>query len=74
MNPQVRKAIAGIDWHAWATIRYPQAIWEETEQRWISDAQVASRPVHRLHLPPQSRARGMPADRATGEMPAAAGR
>lgn len=44
MNPQVRKAIAGIDEHAWTTIRYPQALWDEAEQRWVSDAQVAEVP------------------------------
>lgn len=44
MNPKVTAAIAGIDERAWQAIRYPQAIWEEAEQRWVSDAQVAEVP------------------------------
>ena len=41
MNPSVRQAIAGIPGSAWTPIRYPQAIWDTKQQRWISDAQVA---------------------------------
>ena len=41
MNPTVAKAIASICDDAWVSIRYPNAIWEEVEQRWISDAEVA---------------------------------
>ena len=41
MNPQVKTAISNIDDGAWTTIRYPHAIWEEAEQRWVSDAEVA---------------------------------
>ena len=41
MNPQVRQAIAAIPDNAWTTIRYPRAIWDADEQRWISEAQVA---------------------------------
>ncbi len=44
MNPQVVAAIAGIDEDAWAPIEYPNAVWEEAEQRWISDAEVAEVP------------------------------
>ena len=34
--------IAGIDEDAWTPIKYPHAVLEErTEQRWISDAEVA---------------------------------
>jgi hypothetical protein len=44
MNPQVKAAIAGIAPRAWRSIEYPNAIWEETEQRWISDAEVAEIP------------------------------
>jgi len=40
-NPAVTQAIAGIDEQSWTPIRYPQAIWDETEQRWVSDAEVA---------------------------------
>jgi Transposase DDE domain group 1 len=44
MNPAVARAIASIDDAAWTTIRYPNAIWDEEQQRWISDAQVAEVP------------------------------
>jgi hypothetical protein len=37
----VVKAIASIDEQAWVTIRYPHAIWDEHEQRWVSVAEVA---------------------------------
>jgi len=40
-NRSVQAAIATIDDNAWTPISYPNAIWEETEQRWISDAEVA---------------------------------
>jgi len=40
----VRKAIATIDASAWTTIRYPNAIFDEDQQRWISDAEVAEIP------------------------------
>ncbi len=41
MNPSVRQAIATIPEQAWTTIKYPRAIWDTQEQRWISEAQVA---------------------------------
>ncbi|PWJ42448.1 Transposase DDE domain group 1 [Quadrisphaera granulorum] len=41
MNASIRAAIAGIDEDAWTSIEYPQAIWDEDDQRWISDAEVA---------------------------------
>jgi hypothetical protein len=41
MNPQVKTAIASIDADAWRSIEYPNATFEEVEQRWISDAEVA---------------------------------
>ncbi len=40
MNPAVVRAIAGIPEDAWVTIKYPRAIWDEDEKRWISEAQV----------------------------------
>ena len=40
-TPSVRAAIAGIAEQGWIPIRYPNAIWDEDEQRWISDAEVA---------------------------------
>ena len=41
MNPAVVRAIAGIGEDAWTTIKYPRAIWDEDEKRWVSEAQVA---------------------------------
>jgi hypothetical protein len=37
----VTRAITGIDAQAWTPIRYPHAIWDDQEQRWVSDAEVA---------------------------------
>jgi hypothetical protein len=34
-------AISGIDEAAWTAIRYPNAVWDQDEGRWISDAEVA---------------------------------
>lgn len=45
MNPQIRSAIAGIDETAWTAITYPNALWDEDEKRWISDAEVAETEV-----------------------------
>lgn len=41
MDAAVRKAIAAIDEDSWVDIKYPQAIFDDEQQRWISDAQVA---------------------------------
>jgi len=41
MNPAVVKAIASIDEDAWRAIEYPNAVYDEAEQRWVSDAEVA---------------------------------
>jgi Transposase DDE domain group 1 len=41
MNPAVVAAISRIPESAWTAIRYPNAVWEEDEQRWVSDAEVA---------------------------------
>ncbi len=40
----VRAAIAAIAEDAWTTIKYTNAIFDEDQQRWISDAQVAEVP------------------------------
>jgi len=37
----VRKAISTIDDDAWTTINYTDAVFDEDQQRWISDAEVA---------------------------------
>jgi hypothetical protein len=44
MNPAVATAISGIKESAWTPIRYPNAIWDQDEDRFISDAQVAEVP------------------------------
>jgi hypothetical protein len=41
MDAAVRKAIASTGEDAWTPIRYPQAVWDDEEQCWISDAEVA---------------------------------
>jgi hypothetical protein len=40
-TPTVTRAITTIPETAWVPIRYPNAIFDEDEQRWISDAEVA---------------------------------
>jgi hypothetical protein len=40
----VRKAIAAIDDDAWTTIKYTDAVFGESSQQWISDADVAEIP------------------------------
>ena len=44
MTATVKAAIATITDDAWATIKYPNAIYDEAEGRWISDAEVAEVP------------------------------
>ncbi len=45
MNPAVLRAISAIDDEtAWIPIQYPNAIWDEDEQRLVSDAEVAEIP------------------------------
>jgi hypothetical protein len=44
MNAAVKKAIGSIGEDAWTAIRYPQAVWDEEGQCWISDAEVAEVP------------------------------
>ena len=44
MNPTVVKAISGISESEWTPIHYPNAIWDEDEQRLVSDAEVAEVP------------------------------
>jgi hypothetical protein len=40
-TPTVIKAITTIPEAAWVPIKYPNAIFDEAEQRWVSDAEVA---------------------------------
>jgi hypothetical protein len=44
LTPAVTRAITSIDELAWTPIRYPNAIYDHDEQRWISDAEVAEVP------------------------------
>jgi len=44
MDPAVTRAITTISDDAWVTIKYPNAIWDDEQQRWISDAAVAEVP------------------------------
>jgi hypothetical protein len=44
MDPKIRAAIAAISESAWTPITYPRAIWDEDQQRLISDAEVAEVP------------------------------
>ena len=41
MTKTVTTAIAAIPVSAWAPIEYPNAVYDEAEQRWVSDAEVA---------------------------------
>jgi hypothetical protein len=41
MNSSVRAAIAAIADDAWTAIRYPEAVWDDQLDCWISDAEVA---------------------------------
>lgn len=44
MNPSLRAAIAGIAEDAWTPIAYPNAVFDEAEGRWVSDAELAEVP------------------------------
>lgn len=44
MNPSITKAITSIGEPAWTGIQYPQAIWDEDNQEWTSEAEVAETP------------------------------
>lgn len=41
MDAAVVAAVSRIGEEEWVAIKYPEAIWDEEEQRWISDAEVA---------------------------------
>jgi hypothetical protein len=44
MNPAVLRAITSIGDGSWTPIAYPNAVFDEAEQRWVSDAEVAEIP------------------------------
>jgi len=54
LNKAVVRAIAGIDEGSWTTIRYRDAIYDEVEQRWISEAEVAEVPFTAFTSYPQT--------------------
>jgi hypothetical protein len=54
-DPAVRKAIATIDAGAWTTIKYPNAIFDEDQQRWISHAEVAEIPYTAFSSRPKAK-------------------
>jgi len=41
MSPALSTAISGIGEDDWTPITYPNAVWDDTEQRLISDAEIA---------------------------------
>lgn len=41
VGKKIREAIAGIAEDAWTPIKYAAAIWDDEEERWISDAEIA---------------------------------
>jgi Transposase DDE domain group 1 len=45
MNKKIRAAITAIPDEAWTPITYPNAVWDEEERRWVSDAEVAETTV-----------------------------
>lgn len=45
MNQQIRATITSIDEAAWTAIEYPNAVYDEDERRWVSDAEVAETEV-----------------------------
>ena len=54
LNKAVVRAITGIDEGSWTTIRYRDAIYDEVEQRWISQAEVAEVPFTAFTSYPQT--------------------
>ena len=73
MNRSIRAAIAAIPEDAWTPIRYPQAIWDDQLGCWVSDAEVAEDPVHRVRVE-EGPGRHRPADRPPGPRPEQEGR
>ena len=41
MNTSIRAAIAAVPGKSWTAIKYPQAVWDDQLDCWISDAEVA---------------------------------
>jgi hypothetical protein len=66
-DAKVQAACDAVPNDAWVDIKYPQAIWDEDEQRWISNAQIAETNLHRLRRHPAGDHRA--ADRAPRQTP-----
>jgi len=60
----VTRAISMITEEEWVGILSPHAVVEEDTGQWISDAEVAEVPFHRLHLPPHKESGHLQARRA----------
>jgi hypothetical protein len=45
MNAQVTAAITSIGEESWTPIRYPNAVYDQAEGRWVSDAEIAEIPL-----------------------------
>ena len=69
MDPAVKKAIAGIPETAWVPIKYPNATWDEQEQRWICSAHLTKTTNTRVHVLPEGSADHLPARRPPGRTP-----
>jgi hypothetical protein len=41
IDAKIRAACQSIPADQWIDIKYPEAVWDDDEQRWISDAQIA---------------------------------
>ncbi|MEX5638081.1 IS1380 family transposase, partial [Parafrankia sp. FMc2] len=41
VDTKIHRAVTGIPEDAWTPIRYPRAVWDETNNAWISDAEIA---------------------------------
>lgn len=81
LYPSIKHAIGVIDNHAWTSITYPQAIWDEESQQMISAAEVAetdftafsSKPDATTHVPGRLVVRCVP-DRNPKKLATAQGR
>jgi len=67
MDPAVSRAITEIGEDDWVAIKYPHAIYDEEEERWVLRRRGCRDSVHRVHLTPQERAHQRPVDRAPGQ-------
>ena len=54
-NKAVCKVISTIDAQAWTTIKYTNAIFDQAQQRWISDAEVAEIPYTAFTSKPKAK-------------------